>query len=169
MLFIDYSSTFNIIIPSRLITKFGNLHISISLCSWILTCSWAIAVTFFSSSLGRTCVLSVWGLGSWQSLAYTDKKIIWLEIQRNPNFNIPTNKLLLPMFIHGHYPQIFGTFFFVYSDLMQEQQYSNFLLSDFPQVHLTITEFKNRKDEDVDGFKRTVALWYLKNNYTSFR
>lgn len=73
------------------------------------------------------------------------------------------------MFIHGHYPQSFGTFFFVYSDLMQEQQYSNFLLSDFPQVHLTITEFKNRKDEDVDGFKRTVALWYLKNNYTSFR
>lgn len=169
MLFIDYSSTFNIIIPSRLITKFGNLHISISLCSWILTCSWAIAVTFFSSYLGKTCALSVWGLGSWQSLAYTDKKIIWLEIQRNPNFNIPTNKLLLPMFIHGHYPQSFGTFFFVYSDLMQEQQYSNFLLSDFPQVHLTITEFKNRKDEDVDGFKRTVALWYLKNNYTSFR
>lgn len=30
MLFTDYSSTFNLIIPSRLIMKFGNLHIRIS-------------------------------------------------------------------------------------------------------------------------------------------
>lgn len=36
MLFIDYSSAFNTIIPSRLVIKLCDLNISSSLCSWIL-------------------------------------------------------------------------------------------------------------------------------------
>lgn len=36
MLFIDYSSAFNTIVPSKLITKLGNLGIDPSLCNWIL-------------------------------------------------------------------------------------------------------------------------------------
>ena len=36
MLFIDYSSAFNTIVPSKLITKLRNLRINTSLCNWIL-------------------------------------------------------------------------------------------------------------------------------------
>ena len=36
MLFIDYSSAFNTIIPSRLVSKLGDLGLSASLCKWIL-------------------------------------------------------------------------------------------------------------------------------------
>ncbi len=36
MLFIDFSSAFNTIMPSRLITKFSDLGINTSLCNWIL-------------------------------------------------------------------------------------------------------------------------------------
>ena len=36
MLFIDYSSAFNTIVPSKLITKLRTLGPNISLCNWIL-------------------------------------------------------------------------------------------------------------------------------------
>ena len=36
MLFIDYSSAFNIIVPSKLITKLRTLGLNTSLCNWIL-------------------------------------------------------------------------------------------------------------------------------------
>ena len=36
MLFIDYSPAFNIIVPSKLITKLRNLGLNTSLCNWIL-------------------------------------------------------------------------------------------------------------------------------------
>jgi hypothetical protein len=36
MLFIDYSSAFTTIVPSKLITKLRTLGINISLCNWIL-------------------------------------------------------------------------------------------------------------------------------------
>ena len=36
MLFIDYSSAFNPIVPSKLITKLGALGLSPALCNWIL-------------------------------------------------------------------------------------------------------------------------------------
>ena len=36
MLFIDYSSAFNTIVPSKLITKLRTLGLNISLCNWIL-------------------------------------------------------------------------------------------------------------------------------------
>ena len=35
MLFIDYSSAFNTIIPSRLVSKLVDLELSTSLCKWI--------------------------------------------------------------------------------------------------------------------------------------
>jgi hypothetical protein len=34
MLFIDYSSKFNTIVPSKLITKLGTLGLNTSLCNW---------------------------------------------------------------------------------------------------------------------------------------
>jgi hypothetical protein len=36
ILFIDYSSVFNTIVPSKLITKLGTLGLNTSLCNWIL-------------------------------------------------------------------------------------------------------------------------------------
>jgi hypothetical protein len=36
MLFIDYSSAFNTIVPSKLINKVMNLGLNTSLCNWIL-------------------------------------------------------------------------------------------------------------------------------------
>jgi gmma-aminobutyric acid receptor subunit gamma/cGMP-dependent protein kinase 2 len=36
MLFIDYNSAFNTIVPSKLITKLRTLGLNTSLCSWIL-------------------------------------------------------------------------------------------------------------------------------------
>ena len=36
MLFIDYSSTFNIIVPSKIFTKIKTLGLNTSLCNWIL-------------------------------------------------------------------------------------------------------------------------------------
>ena len=36
MLFIDYSSAFNTIVPSKLITKLRTLGLNPSLCNWIL-------------------------------------------------------------------------------------------------------------------------------------
>jgi hypothetical protein len=36
MLFIDYSSAFNNIVPSKLITKLRTLGLNTSLCNWIL-------------------------------------------------------------------------------------------------------------------------------------
>ena len=36
MLFIDYSSAFNTILPTKLITKLRTLGLNISLCNWIL-------------------------------------------------------------------------------------------------------------------------------------
>ena len=36
MLFIDYSSAFNTIVPSKLIIKRRNLGLNTSLCNWIL-------------------------------------------------------------------------------------------------------------------------------------
>ena len=36
MLFIDYSSAFNIILPSKLIIKLGTLVLNNSLCNWIM-------------------------------------------------------------------------------------------------------------------------------------
>jgi hypothetical protein len=36
MLFIDYSSAFNSIVPSKLITKLKTLGLNTSLCNWIL-------------------------------------------------------------------------------------------------------------------------------------
>lgn len=36
MLFIDFSSAFNTVIPSRLVTKLHDLGISPSLCNWTL-------------------------------------------------------------------------------------------------------------------------------------
>jgi hypothetical protein len=36
MLFIDYSSAFNTIVPSKHITKLRNLGLNTSLCNWIL-------------------------------------------------------------------------------------------------------------------------------------
>jgi hypothetical protein len=36
MLFFDYSSAFNTIVPSKLITKLRNLRLNTSLCNWIL-------------------------------------------------------------------------------------------------------------------------------------
>jgi hypothetical protein len=36
MLFIDYSSVFNTIVPSKLITKLRTLGLNTSLCNWIL-------------------------------------------------------------------------------------------------------------------------------------
>jgi hypothetical protein len=36
MLFIDYSSAFNTIVPSKLFTKFRTLGLNTSLCNWIL-------------------------------------------------------------------------------------------------------------------------------------
>ena len=36
MLFIDYSSAFKTIVPSKLITKLRNLGLNTSLCNWIL-------------------------------------------------------------------------------------------------------------------------------------
>jgi hypothetical protein len=36
MLFIDYSATFNTIVPSKLITKLRTLGLNNSLCNWIL-------------------------------------------------------------------------------------------------------------------------------------
>ena len=36
MLFIDYSSAFNTIVPSKLITKLRSLELNTSLCNWIL-------------------------------------------------------------------------------------------------------------------------------------
>jgi hypothetical protein len=36
MLFIDYSSTFNTIVPSKLITKLETLSLNPALCNWVL-------------------------------------------------------------------------------------------------------------------------------------
>ena len=36
MLFIDYSSAFNIVVPSKLITKLRTLGLNTSLCNWTL-------------------------------------------------------------------------------------------------------------------------------------
>jgi hypothetical protein len=36
MLFIDHSSVFNTIVPTKLITKLRNLGLNTSLCNWIL-------------------------------------------------------------------------------------------------------------------------------------
>jgi hypothetical protein len=36
MLFIDYRSAFNIILPSKLITKLGTRGLNTSICNWIL-------------------------------------------------------------------------------------------------------------------------------------
>jgi gmma-aminobutyric acid receptor subunit gamma/cGMP-dependent protein kinase 2 len=36
MLFIDYSSAFNTIVPSKLIIKFEALGVNPSLCNWVL-------------------------------------------------------------------------------------------------------------------------------------
>ena len=36
MLFIDYSSAFNTIVPTKLITKLRTLRLNTSLCNWIL-------------------------------------------------------------------------------------------------------------------------------------
>ena len=36
MLFIDYSSAFNTIVPTKLITKLRTLELNTSLCNWIL-------------------------------------------------------------------------------------------------------------------------------------
>ena len=36
MLFIDYSSVFNTILPSKFITKLRTLGLNTSLCNWIL-------------------------------------------------------------------------------------------------------------------------------------
>ena len=36
MLFIDYSSTFNTIVPSKLINKLRTVGLNTSLCNWIL-------------------------------------------------------------------------------------------------------------------------------------
>ena len=36
MLFINYSSAFNIIVPTKLITKLRTLGLNTSLCNWIL-------------------------------------------------------------------------------------------------------------------------------------
>jgi hypothetical protein len=36
MLFIDYSSVFNTIVPTKLITKLRTMGLNISLCNWIL-------------------------------------------------------------------------------------------------------------------------------------
>ena len=36
MLFIDYSSAFNIIVPSKLISKLRTLGLKTSLCNWLL-------------------------------------------------------------------------------------------------------------------------------------
>ena len=36
MLFIDYSSAFNTIVPTKLITKLRTLGLNTSLCNWIL-------------------------------------------------------------------------------------------------------------------------------------
>jgi hypothetical protein len=36
MIFIDYSSAFNTIVPSKLITKLRTLELNTSLCNWIL-------------------------------------------------------------------------------------------------------------------------------------
>ena len=36
MLFIDYSSAFNTMVPSKLIPKLGTLGLNTSLCNWIL-------------------------------------------------------------------------------------------------------------------------------------
>jgi hypothetical protein len=36
MLFIDYSSAFNTIVPSKLITKLRTLGLNTSLCNWII-------------------------------------------------------------------------------------------------------------------------------------
>ena len=36
MLFIDYRSAFNTIVPTKLITKLRSLGLNISLCNWIL-------------------------------------------------------------------------------------------------------------------------------------
>ena len=36
MLFIDYSSVFNTIVPTKLITKLRNLGLNTCLCNWIL-------------------------------------------------------------------------------------------------------------------------------------
>ena len=36
MLFIDYSSAFNIIVPSKLINRLRTLGLNISFCNWIL-------------------------------------------------------------------------------------------------------------------------------------
>ena len=36
MLFIDYSSAFNTIVPTKIITKLRTMGLNISLCNWIL-------------------------------------------------------------------------------------------------------------------------------------
>ena len=36
MLFIDYSSAFNTIVPSKLIIKLGALGMNLALCNWVL-------------------------------------------------------------------------------------------------------------------------------------
>jgi hypothetical protein len=36
MLFVDYSSTFNTIVPSKLMNKLRTMGLNISLCNWVL-------------------------------------------------------------------------------------------------------------------------------------
>ena len=38
MLLVDYSSAFNTIIPSKVVTKLRTLGLNTSLCNWILDC-----------------------------------------------------------------------------------------------------------------------------------
>ena len=69
MLFIDFSSAFNTIVPSRLIMKLQDLNISPSMCSWILNfltdrpqavrlCNIASTSLTHSTGAPRGCVLS---------------------------------------------------------------------------------------------------------------
>ncbi len=45
MLFVDYSSAFNTIVPATLVAKFQTLGLNRSLCSWILDCNTPPAMT----------------------------------------------------------------------------------------------------------------------------
>ena len=69
MLFIDYSSAFNTIVPSKLITKLRTLGLNTSLCNWILdflTCRPQVvrvgnntfATLILNTGAPQVCVLS---------------------------------------------------------------------------------------------------------------
>jgi hypothetical protein len=62
MLFIDYSSAFNTIVPSKLITKLRNLGLNTSLCNWILDfltgCTQVVRV---GSNTSATLILNTGG------------------------------------------------------------------------------------------------------------